>query len=1067
MFQKTVVARVIFTIALAGAGAFNLAAQVDTGAISGIVTDTSSAVIPKAQIVIVQQETGQRLALAANESGFYSAPSLRTGHYSVEVSSQGFQAQKKTGIQVNVQDRLELNFTLAIGTAGSEVTVESTAPLLESETSSLGQVVQQQTINDLPLNGRLFIQLATLGAGALPSTRTAERDNFIANGARAVQNSYLLDGIDNKNKILGFDSNSSQVIQPVIDAIGEFKVQTSTFSAEFGQAAGGVVNVTMKSGTNQFHGDLFEFLRNDHLDARAFFQPAGTKPTFIQNQFGLTVGGPIVKDRSFFFGSWQRSLAGTSAPQVASVPLASEHSGVFPTAVKDPSAGGAPFPNNTIPQSRWDPAAAGLFALYPLPTLAGTANNFRYSPQEIVNSDSYSVKLDHRIRTGDSVFGRISQGWLYDVVPTLLPAPGNTQGGANLVQRQVVASETHLFSGTKVNEFRVGFVYTLENLSLDSPRQFEKYGIKGVSPDPFLTGLPTISPTGFTQLGTPTSLGAAPLPAAGSGNRPLEKSGKTWQLLDTFTWIHDRHTLKFGIDFARVTQFGHTLNSARPNFTFNGTYTGNAVGDLLLGDVYSTTVSAVQLITILQYIYNGYFQDDWRLSRKLTVNYGLRYELPLPFVEAHNRQSNFVLESGPCYLQIVLATQAGTCNAGIGTALVRPDTNNFAPRIGLAYQVSDKLVVRSGFGIFYGRDENLGLSNRLVANPPFIPSASYTGTSTVPAFQLQNGIPAGALSSTVGPSTTVYSFPFNYTTPYVEQWNINIERQLPGNFLAQIGYTGSEAHKLYVLDNVNQALPGPSSIAVNARRPYQGIGNISEYGPLVNSHYDALIAKAERRFSKGFSLLSSFTYGHSIDGGGNQNDQQDPAPQNAHNLASQKASSNFDVKNRFVTSGVWAEQFGTKPGFFNQIIRDWQFSGIFARQGGQPFTPIISTDPTNTGSTTIRPNRIADGNLPSDQRSINNWFNLAAFTVPTCTCFGNSGRGILRGPGLVNLDFSVVRNFAIKERFRLQFRLESFNLANHPNFGLPAYNLGAAGAGTISTVQGTQRENQLALKLYF
>jgi hypothetical protein len=1059
--------RALFAIALASAGIFHLAAQVDTGTISGIVTDSSGAVIPKARVTITQQETDQRIAITANESGFYSAPGLRTGHYSIEVSQQGFQAQKKTGVQVNVQDRLEVNFTLSVGAATSEVTVEAAAPLLESETSSLGQVIQQQTINDLPLNGRMFIQLAVLGAGALPSTRTAERDNFIANGARAVQNSYLLDGIDNKNKILGFDSGSAQVVQPVIDAIDEFKVQTSTFSAEFGQAAGGVVNVTMKSGTNHIHGDLFEFLRNNHLDARAFFQAAGSKPTFIQNQFGATLGLPIIKDKTFFFGSWQSSRAGTAAPQVASVPLASEHQGVFPSTVKDPSAGGSPFPNNTIPLSRWDPVAGPLFALYPVPTAAGNANNFFYSPLEVVNSDSYTIKVDHHFSGSDSMFGRLSQGWLYDVVPTTLPAPGNTNGAANLTQRQVVLSETHLFSGTKVNELRLGFTYTLENLTLDSPRQFEQFGIKGVSPDPYLTGLPTISPTGFTQLGTPTTLGAAPLPAPGGGNRPLEKSGKTWQLLDNFTWIHNRHTMKFGVDTARVTQFGHTLNSARPNFTFNGTYTGNAIGDLLLGDVYSTSVSAVQLITILQYVYSGYAQDDWKISRKITLNYGLRYEVPTPFVEAHNRQSNFVLDSGPCYFQIVLATQAGMCNAGIGGALVRTDTNNFAPRLGVAIQATDKLVVRSGFGIFYGRDENIGLANRLVANPPYIPSASFTGTSTLPAFPLQNGIPAGALNANVGPSTTVYYFPFNYATPYVEQWNINLERQFRGNFVAQIGYTGSEAHKLYILDNLNQALPGPSSIPVNSRRPYQGVGTISEYGPLANSHYDALIAKLERRFSKGISVLSSFTYGHSIDGGGNQNDQMDPAPQNAHNLSAQKGSSNFDVKNRFVTSGVWAEQFGTGAGVLNHLIRDWQFSGIFSTQGGQPFTPILSTDPSNSGSTTTHPNRIADGNLPSGQRSISDWFNLSAFTVPNCVCYGNSGRGILRGPGLINLDFSVVRNFQIKERFRVQFRAESFNLANHPNFGLPNYTIGAAGAGAISTVQGTQRENQLALKLYF
>jgi hypothetical protein len=1058
--------KVLLRLALAVAGIVPALAQVDTGTINGIVTDASSAIVPGAQVTVMQRETDQRITLTTNQSGFYSAPGLRTGLYDVEVSHQGFQAQKKTGIQVNVQDRLELNFTLAVGAAASEVTVEAAAPLLESETSSLGQVIQQQTINELPLNGRLFIQLATLGSGALPSTRTNERDNFIANGARAVQNSYLLDGIDNKNRIMGFDTNSAQIIQPVIDAIDEFKVQTSTFSAEFGQAAGGVVNVTMKSGTNSVHGDVFEFLRNSKLDALPFFQEAGgATPTFIQNQFGATVGGPIIKDKLFFFGSWQSSRAGNAAPQIASVPVASEHQGIFPSKVNDPSTG-APFPNNTIPLSRWDPVAAGLFALYPLPTTTGVANNYFSNPKEIVNSDDYSVKFDYHLGASDSMFARVSQGWGQNILPTLLPAPANTQGYTNLTQRQVVASDNHIFSGTKVNEFRLGFVYTEEAQGVDGPRLFDQYGIKGTVNDPFITGLPTISPTGLSQLGTPTTLGTLPVPASGSGNRPILKSGKIWQLLDNFSWIHDRHTIKFGLDFSRVTLFGHTTNSARPNFTFNGTYTGSGLGDFLLGDVYSTSTSALQLITIIQYIYNGYVQDDWKISNKVTLNVGLRYELPMPFTEAQNKQSNFVLDAGPCYFQIVLVSQAGSCNAGIGAALVRPDTNNFAPRVGLAIQATPKLVIRTGFGMFYGRDENLGLASRLVSNPPFIPSASFTGTSTVPAFQLQNGIPAGSLSAVVGPNTTVYSFPFNFTTPYVEQWNINLEQQLPGNFVAQIGYTGSEAHKLFILYNINQAYPGPSSISVNARRPYQGVGTIDFYGPEDNSKYDALIAKMERRFTKGFSLLSSYTFGHSIDGGGNEHDTSDVTPQDARDLAAQKGSSNFDIRNRFVTSGVWAEQYGLGPGFLNHLIRDWQFSGIFSAQGGQPFTPTLSTDPSNTG-TTAHPNRIADGNLPSDQRSASHWFDTTAFTVPTCACFGNSGRDILRGPGFVDLDFSVVRNFMIREHIRLQFRAESFNMLNHPNLGLPNYTIGNPAVGTITSTINPERQNQLALKLYF
>ena len=1041
-------------------------AQVDTGTISGFVTDSSGAAVPGASVTLIQQNTNVRLTLVTNETGLYSAPGLRPGQYDVAVAKEGFQAERKTDVDLRVQDRLEVNFSLAVGGTSTEVTVAAAAPLLESETSSLGQVIQEKTITDLPLNGRSFIQLATLTAGTLLSTRTQERDNFISNGARAVQNSYLLDGIDNKNRILGFDKNSAQIIQPVIDGIEEFKVQTSTFSAEFGQAAGGVVNVTMRSGTNRFHGNLFEFLRNSRLDATPYFQPAGGHARFIQNQFGATFGGPIVHDKTFFFGSWQSSREGNAAPQIASVPLASEHQGVFPSKVIDPATGAA-FPGSTVPLSRWDSVAAGLFALYPLPNLQGAVNNFSYNPKEIVNADSYNLKVDHHFGSRDYLFGRVSQGWSHNILPTLLPDPANQQGFTDLVQRQLVFSESHTLAANKVNEFRVGFVYTLESQDVDGPRLFDKYGIKGALNASDIKGLPTFNLTGFSQLGTPTTLGATPIPASGSGNRPVLKSGKVWELLDNFTWTHERHGVKFGVDLSRVTEFAKATNSARPSFTFNGTFTGSGLGDFLLGDVYSANTSQEQLLTIMQYVYNAYAQDDWKLGRNLTLNLGLRYELPTPFFEAHDRQSNFALDAGPCYFQLVPVAQRGRCSADLGRYLTRLDKNNFAPRIGLAYQATDKTVIRSGFGIFYGRDENYGISSRLPSNPPWVSTATFTSTAAAPIFLLADGFPPSALALTgtgFNANTTVYTQPFDYPTSYVEQWNLNVQRQLGGDFVAQVGYTGSAAHKLLFPINMNQAYPGAGT--VNSRRPYQGVGNITYYAPLINSTYHALIAKLEKRFAKGLGLLASYTVGHSIDGEGNEHDTNDPAPQNVRNLAAEKGSSNFDVRHRIALSGSYQLPFGRKSGFVPYLIRDWQLSGIFSAQTGQPFTATLSTDPSGTGAT-ARPNRISDGNLPTGQRARTQWFDTTAFVVPACICFGSSGRDILRGPGFIDLDFAILRDFHLAERFRAQFRAESFNLMNHPNFGIPNSLVGSPQAGTITTTINPERQNQLALKFFF
>ena len=750
-----------------------------------------------------------------------------------------------------------------------------------------------------------------------------------------------------------------------------------------------------------------------------------------------------------------------AAPQIGSVPTAAAREGVFPSRVTDPATR-SPFPNNTIPHDRFDPVAAKLLLLYPLPNLpgAGAVRNFFYNPKERVSGDQYSARGDHRFGSKDSMFARISQSFGTNLLPTPLPDPANQGGFIDLQARSIVVSETHTLAANKVNEFRVGFVFSRNNQDLFGPRLFDQFGIKGALDAPRIKGLPNFAINGLSSLGS-NNVGSRPIPASGSGNAPAEKSGKVWQILDTLSWVHDRHTIKFGVDLQRTTMFIYATNSARPNFTFNGTYTGNALADFLLGYVQSSGTSQQQVDTIEQRVYQGYVQDDWKVNGKLTLNLGVRYELSKPFVEEFDRQSNFVLDSGPCYLQIVTAANSRRC--GVGRALVHTDYNNFAPRLGFAYQSTSKTVVRGGFGIFYGRDEDIGITARLPNNPPFITSATFAGDQTTPAFLLRNGIPSNALG-TGSDSTDVRSFPFDFPLPYVIQWNLNVQRELGGNFLAQIGYTGSEAHKLPGVINVNQPFPGTG--AVNARRPYKGFANINLYDPYINSKYNALLAKLERRFAKGMTMLASYTYGHSIDGGGNQNDQNDPGPQDVRNLSAQKASSNFDIRHRFVLSGLYQLPFGKSSGMLSHVARNWQLSGIFAAQTGQPFTVVLNSDPTGS-NITARPNRLRDGALPSGQRDPSHWFDTTAFAVPPCACFGNAGRNILRAPGMVNVDLGITRDFIFRERFRLQFRGEAFNLLNHPNFGLPARQLGAPGVAIIGSTINPERQIQLAMKLYF
>ena len=431
-----------------------LFAQVDTGAISGTVKDSSGAVLVSANVKITETETGIVSMLLTNSDGFYSAPSLHIGKYSISASAAGFTTENRNDIDLRVQDRLNVDFTLSPGQTTTVVNVEGGAPIMQTEDSSMGHVVEDETMENLPLNGRNYIQLATLAAGTSPSQRGAERDTFIANGAREIQNTYLLDGVDNKNKIVGFDSSAAQAIEPVIDGVQEFKVETSTFSAEFGQAAGAVVNVTMKSGTNQYHGSVWEYLRNSFFDAKPYFQVLGQKPFYNQNQFGATFGAPIIKDRTFFFGSWQSLRSVDEAAQIATVPTLAERSGIFTTTIYDPNSTSpnpngsgyvrTPFPNNTIPASDWDTVSAKLLPLYPLPNLTGKSN-FLSDQDERLSNDQYNFRLDHRFSDKDTFFARYSRTEGENILPAPLPPPASDPSDVWPDARSVAASETHIF----------------------------------------------------------------------------------------------------------------------------------------------------------------------------------------------------------------------------------------------------------------------------------------------------------------------------------------------------------------------------------------------------------------------------------------------------------------------------------------------------------------------------------------------------------------------------------------------------------------------------------------------
>ena len=1072
-------------VLIAVLSALSLQAQVDTGSISGTVHDPAGAIITNATIKVTNTAAGYVSTVTTNHDGLYTVVDLHPGNYRVSVAAPGFQSVTRTGIDLRLQDRLAINFDLAIGQTNSSIEVQSTAAALETETTSLGQVIEDKAIQALPLNGRNYIQLAVLGAGTTPSQRSNERNSFVANGQREIQNSYVLDGIDNKNKIVGFDSSDAQSIEPIIDAIQEFKVQTATFSAEFGQSAGGVVNVSIRSGSDQFHGSAFEYLRNSWLDADPFFQPALTaKPQFIQNQYGATVGGPILRNRTFFFFAWQSTRISDASPQLAVVPTASQLAGHFGTTIYDPATTQpnpngtgyirTPFAGNQIPTDRFDPVAAKLLTLFPAPNLTG-ANNFFSNQKETISNDQYVLRVDHRFSDKDSAFAHYIAFFDTNSLPAVLPPPASNPSIVWPEAHSFAFSESHVFSPTMLNEARVGYQETREKQTVQTARLFEQYGIIGAPDLPNVTGLPTFAVTGLTTIGT-TGPGTPPTPATGSGNLPIDKQGRVIQVNDNLTWERGRHVLKFGADFQQITLYGNVTLSARPSYNFNGVYTQNpqnrtgtgyALADFLLGYTSSSSVSTNSDSESRQHIWQAYVQDDWKIRPTLTINAGLRYELPLPFYETSNHYADVILEPGPLYGQLLNASDAA--QNGYRRSFVDPNFHNFAPRLGFAWQPDPSTVVRAADGIFYGRDENVPVADRPTNNPPYYILSSYTSDQIDPSIFLATGFPANAISPSNVKTPSVNSYLKHSPTPYVQQWTLNLQRNFGLGFVGQITYVGSSTHNLYYPNQIDQPTPGPG--AIQPRRPFPQYSALHAYAPLVNANYNSLQVQMERRFRNGFSLLTAYTWGHAIDNGPSQVDTV-VVPQNAYDFAAERGNSAFDIRNRFVTSVLYELPFGKgKPLLAdsrvgNAIAGGWQLAAIFSAQSGLWFTPVEGVDASNTG-TTEHPNRIANGNLPSGHRSINHWFDTTAFPTPAQYTFGNSGRDILNGPGFHNIDFGLSRVIGLVEGASLEIRAEAFNLFNTPQFGLPNATLGQSTTAVISSVFNPQRQIQLAARIQF
>jgi hypothetical protein len=975
---------------------------------------------------------------------------------------------------------------------------------VQADSSELGATVNETQVKELPLNGRDFVQLTRLIPGVSRGVPGANNDGagnegwrmsstFVANGMRTRDNNFLLDGVDNNELNL-----NTVIIFPNVDAIEEFKVQTSTYSAEFGRANGGVVNIQIKSGTNQLHGSGFEFLRNDKFDANDLFNNKfrRAKPAFRQNQFGGTLGGPIRRGKTFYFMDYQGWRVRNAQTFSSSVPTDLMRNGDFSELTRiiyDPLSQ-QPFSGNRIPASRYDAVSKNIITqLYPQANVAGQRastgqiiNNFLYNPALQRQDDQFDVKLNHRISEKNQFFARYSFERSEQFQPASLPhgdAGGTSGNGSGLIRTQGLSlNDTHTFSARWLNEARFGLNrWGLIFNPIDvNTNLAEKVGIPGVNIADTATAMSQIvfSPGDIRGVGS-------------GGNAPELNYFTTFQYLDNVTYARGRNSLKMGINVIRRRKNKINPDNTVGNFNFGSALTSNCAGigtgcainpntgftvaSFILG--YPTSVSRALLLGIAgerKWEYGAYVQDDFRVTKRFTLNIGMRYEYFSPPVEVADRQSNFDPVTGRF---VGASDDAVIAGNKVGRGLMFPYRRDWEPRIGIAYDIfgTRKTILRSGYGISWSNPFTGGSGSK-TKNPPYLLSTALT-TTLLPNLRIDNGLPPPPpIDFNAPPQGSARSlFDIHDTDGYAQQWNFNIQQQVGRDFVIETAYVGTHGSHLMMKQDINQA---PATVGVtnsDVNRPYIKISPLLRGLSTVESRgwstYNSLQVKVTKRFSNSFMMMSSYTYGQVLDIASDA----ESGTLNAWNFNQDRGPANFDIKHLSTTSWIYELPFGRGKRFgaglnptADKLIGGWQIGGILLFRTGLPFTVSQQTGLLSTG-TGNRPDRISAGTLSNP--TTDRWFDLTAFrpTTDNTGTYGNSGRGILRNPGQAQADLSLVKNTRFHERFVHQFKLELFNAFNHPQFAGPGSTIGTASEGVISSLlyNTPMRQIQMAMKLSF
>ncbi len=1086
--------KVLLVGALLGASLFS---QVERATIVGTAADASGAAIAGVEVTLTAQATGTKTVATSDETGAYTFVNLIPGTYTVQATKSGFRGVvfRDFVLQVSQTARLDLKFE--VGGVDQAIEVTGAIPLLQTENASVGQVISREAVESLPLNGRNFVQLAilapgvtgldyaqsnTINSGRRPDELRPGGTALAANGARSTSNQVLVDGIDNTEMI-----SQTFIIRPAVEGIQEFKVLTNNAGAEYGRSAGAVVVITTKSGGNDFHGSLFEFLRNDRLDARNFFaRPDQKIPPFKLNQYGAALGGPVRRNRTFFFANYEGYREVFGDTQNVTVPTAAMKAGdlrgVAVNGIFDPlttranPAGGAAirdrFPNDTVPASRFDPIGAGLVRLFPDPQRAGLINNFVANPVKRSSLHRADGRLDHQLSSKDTLFFRYSIDKSIITMPDTFNTEiggneGSFAGNNNVTGRSAVFAWTRSISPATIGDFRYG--YTQFNSAL-MPTQLTNplwARIPGRNAnDPFQPTAPIVGTAGYAGLGNARST-------------PLIRDQKMHELIANFSTLKGAHNLKYGVDL-RFRTTGETASppgeSGFGRWNFDPAYSRNPAAPGGTGDTIATMLMGYPIALRRDVFVNGsatqntnewnfYFRDEWRVNRKLTLNLGLHYEVNTPFVEQKDQIVNF----DPISARQLIAGRDGVSRTGN----INTDWKAWGPRVSFAYQIDKKTVLRGGYGLFYEPQGNFNTSIRQFRQPPFgfVINQPFSGND-VPTTIASQGFPTSTAVPDLTRTPTLYALRAvtpNYRNGQIQQFNLSAQRELGANGVLTVGFVGSAGALLSWTRNINQ--PDPGAGAIDPRRPFfnrlAGVTNIAWLESSANSAYTSMQVTYEKRFSRGFYLLSNWTWAHGLDNVGGDGGANGPVPQDPRNRRGDWSSSNADIRHRVNIASSYQLPFGKNlKSPARHVVAGWELGGLLVMQSGLPFTVTVPGSPSNTGAGS-RANPVAGVDASVSDQSINRWFNAAAFTTPAAFTWGTLGRNTLRGPSIGNVDLSAAKKFLFSETRRLEFRAEFFNALNHPQFSLPGSTIGVGGVGTITATQRANRQIQFALRFAF